>query len=118
MVDAGEALLAPKFASLPSVDWDAVQVDVALDYNRLALAQYNSGDEKASLGSLERAIALRDDATFQCNKAGVLIYLKRLDDAAAAIERARVLRHDAAWLAQLEAALAQARDNAREAGGA
>lgn len=115
VVQAGEVLLGPKFANL-DIDYDAVRVDVALDYNRLVLAQYNVDDMPGSLRSLERAIALHDDATFQCNKAGVLIDLKRLDDAAAAIERARVLRHDAAWLAQLEMELARAREDAREVG--
>ncbi len=50
------------------------------------------------------------------NRAFTLIEFGELDEAAAAIERARALEPDAPRLAELEAALVRARADAREAG--
>ena len=58
-----------------------------------------------SLGELRTNIAM-----WHRNRAGTLIDLGRLREAAAAIERARALEPEAPRLAELEAALARAQE--------
>ena len=110
VADLGERLLAAQASAENLLDWDTVREQVASDYNTLGNAHDAAGDPETALAAFERAVALQPDfAMWRRNQAGMLIELRRLDDAAAAIEAARNLEPDAPRLAQLEAQLAAAR---------
>jgi tetratricopeptide (TPR) repeat protein len=109
---AGEALLVPELAETPGVNWDALRVHLASTYNSLGNA-LDEHDKQQALAAFERAIALQPDfAMWRRNRAGTLIELGRLDDAAAEIEQARALEPDAERLADLDQQLQQARAQA------
>jgi hypothetical protein len=111
-VAAGEALLAPALADTPDINWDALRANLASTYNDLGNTLDNS-DKAQALVAYERAIALQPEfAMWRRNRAGTLIELGRLDQAAAEIERARTLEPEAARLAELGAELQQARNGA------
>jgi hypothetical protein len=118
-VAAGEALLAPEFVALETVNWPALHADLADAYTNLCIA-HKDGDARdlaASLAATERAIALQPgEPMWRRNRAGTLIDLGRLDEAASAIALARSMQPDAPRLAELEAALAQARAGAEVPG--
>ena len=111
VVAAGEALLAQADEPSPFGELFArVRDQLAVDYNTLGNAHDHGGDPAAALAAFERAIALQPGfAMWQRNRADALIDLGRLDDAAAAIAHARALEPDAPRLAELDAALRQAR---------
>jgi tetratricopeptide (TPR) repeat protein len=69
-----------------------------------------ASDKTAALAAYDRAIALQPDfGMWHRNRAGTLIELGRLDEAAGAIETAHGLEPDAPRLPELDAALAKAR---------
>ena len=89
---------------------DELKADIASAYNSLGNA-LDESDKRAALDAFERAIALQPGfAMWHRNRAGTLIELGELDEAAAAIARARELEPDAPRLAELDAQLAQARE--------
>ena len=89
----------------------AVVESIASAYNTLGNAYDASGNKLAALAAYERACALQPDfAMWQRNRAGTLIELGRLDEAAAAIATARQLEPEAARLNELDAELAQAQN--------
>ncbi|BCX03262.1 MAG: hypothetical protein KatS3mg053_1200 [Candidatus Roseilinea sp.] len=107
---AGEALFGDEWKDVPGVDWDALREDLASVYNMLGNALYEAGDKPAALIAFERAIAIQSSfAMWHRNRAGALIELGRLDEAEAAIARARELEPDAPRLTELDAQLAAAR---------
>lgn len=118
-IAAGEALLAPEFVALETVNWPALHANLAGTYTSLSIA-YEDGDARdlaASLAATERAIALQPgEAMWRRNHAGTLIDLGRLDEAASAIALARSMQPDAPRLADLDAALNQARAGAEVPG--
>lgn len=109
-VAAGERLLQPPLSETPELDLPALQVEVARIYNELGNAFDQVKDHNAALAAYERAIALQADfAMWHRNRAGMLIELRRLDEAEAAIAHARMLEPDAPRLAELAAELEHAR---------
>jgi tetratricopeptide (TPR) repeat protein len=107
-IDAGEALLSAEFRVLEGVNWDAAREELANNYNMLGNAHSQQDAHAAALAAFERAIALHEVAMWQRNRAGTLIALKRLDEAQAAIARARALEPDAPRLKELDEELAKA----------
>jgi hypothetical protein len=104
----GEALLAQESQPHEGVNWAALRESVASNYNALGNALYAT-DKAASLSGYERACELQPSfAMFHRNRAGTLIELGRLGEAAAAIAIARPLEPEAARLPELEAELAKA----------
>jgi tetratricopeptide (TPR) repeat protein len=109
--ETGEALLAALESDppIPALGVEDMRTQLAEVYNMLGNALSES-DKTRSLAAYDRAIALLpDEAMLHRNRAGMLITLGRLDEAAAAIETARRLEPDAPRLAELEAQLAAAR---------
>ena len=94
---------------LDGVNWDALHKSLAECYNRFGNAHSQQNTHTAALAAYDRAIALHEQAMWQRNRAGTLIELKRLDEAQAALSRARELAPDATRLVELEAELAAAR---------
>jgi tetratricopeptide (TPR) repeat protein len=89
---------------------------LASAWNTLGSARDEAGDKPGALAAFECAIALQPDfAMWHRNRAGVLIELGRLDEAAAAIETARRLEPDAPRLKELDEQLAAARAAAGKA---
>ncbi len=81
--------------------------------NSLGNARDEADDKPGALAAFERAIALQPGfAMWHRNRAGTLIELKRLDEAATAIETARRLEPDAPRLKELDEQLAKARNAA------
>ncbi len=112
-VAAGEALLAPELAETPGVNWEALRANLASSYTSLSIALENAGDLEASLAAGDRAIGLEpENAMWRHNRTGTLIDLGQLDEAAEELERARALEPEAPRLAELTAALEQARNAA------
>jgi tetratricopeptide (TPR) repeat protein len=106
-------LLAPALAEAEGIDWDALRADVSNTLNNLGNALDDAGDKAGAIAAFERAIALQPDfAMWRRNRAGMLIELRRLDDAEAEIAAARVLEPDAPRLAELDADLEKARAGA------
>jgi len=117
-VEAGEVLLAALEAEppVPGLSVADMRAELASAWNTLGNAQDEAGDTSAALAAFERAIALQPDfAMWHRNRAGVLIELGRLDEAAAAIETARRLEPDAPRLKELDEQLAAARAAAGKA---
>ncbi|MCL6511131.1 MAG: tetratricopeptide repeat protein [Anaerolineae bacterium] len=111
-VEAGEALLAALEAAppVPGLSVADVRAELASAWNTLGNARDEAGDKPGALAAFERAIALQPDfAMWHRNRAGTLIELGRLDEAAAAIETARRLEPDAPRLRELDEQLAAAR---------
>jgi tetratricopeptide (TPR) repeat protein len=114
-VEAGEALLAVLETAppVPGLSVADVQAELASACNSLGNAQDEAGDKSAALAAFERAIALQPDvAMWRRNRAGMLIELKRLDEAAAEIETARRMEPDAPRLKELDEELTKARAEA------
>jgi tetratricopeptide (TPR) repeat protein len=97
-----------------NIDWASLRADLASSYNMLGNAHSEAGHAEDAITAYDRAIALHENAMWYRNKAGVLIDMGNLNEAEAAIKRARVLEPDAPRLAELEAALARAREAARD----
>ena len=108
-VEAGKRLLAPPLGKTSGIDFDALRADVASTYNSLGNALDHAGDNEGALAAFERVMWHR-------NRAGTLMTMGRLDEAATAIERARTLEPEAARLQELEAELEQVRAAAEQAG--
>ncbi|BCX02892.1 MAG: hypothetical protein KatS3mg053_0830 [Candidatus Roseilinea sp.] len=109
--ETGEALLAALESAPPieALGVEDMRAQLAEVYNALGNA-LNESDKTQSLAAYDRAIALLpDEAMLHRNRAGTLIELGRLDEAAAAIETARRLQPDAPRLAELEQELAKVR---------
>ena len=110
VVEAGEGLFVPEFQDSPAIDWDALRESLAGAYTALCIAHEKAGDFVSSLAATERAIALQpNEALLYRNRAGTLIDLGRLDEAAEAIATARAMEPGAARLKELDDQLAQAR---------
>ncbi len=91
------------------VNSEALHGDIADSYNHLGTS-LDASDKAAALAAFERAIALQPGfAMWRRNRTGTLIELRRLDEAAEELARARTLEPDAARLTELEAQLAAAR---------
>lgn len=109
--DVGEGVLsALGAAAVSNLQVDelraAFPADLASVYNMLGNA-LDEVDKIRALAAYERAITLQPDfAMWQRNRAVTLLELGRLDEAAAAIARARELEPDAPRLTQLEPDLA------------
>ena len=85
----GEALLDPRFAELPHINRQALHADLAGTYNMLGNA-VEQHDQATALAAYERAIALQPEfAMWRRNRAGTLIKLGRLAEAAAGDRRRR-----------------------------
>ncbi len=110
--DAGEGLLSllgAAGAAGVAGEWvDKLKADIAGTYNSLGNS-LDVAEGRAALAAYERAIALQPGfAMWHQNCAVLLIELGELDEAAAAIARARELEPNAPRLAELDAQLAQA----------
>jgi hypothetical protein len=109
-VEAGETLLAPEYAELDGINWEALRANLAGAYTSLCIAHEHAGDFEASLAATDRAIALQPgEPIWRRNRVGTLSDLGRLDEAGEELARARELDPAAERLAELEHALAQAR---------
>jgi tetratricopeptide (TPR) repeat protein len=112
--DAGEALLAPELAATLHVNWDALRANLANTYNHLGNALEQTGARTTMIAAYDRAIVLQpENAMWRRNRTGTLIELGRLSEADEELERARALEPDAPRLAELSAALDQARNAAQ-----
>jgi tetratricopeptide (TPR) repeat protein len=113
--DAGEGLLSMLgTVAIDAEQLSAIKADIASTYNMLGNT-FDDVDKQQALAAFDRAIALQPDfAMWHRNRAGTLIELGRLDDAEAAIARARELEPDAKRLPELDAELAAARSKAAQ----
>ncbi len=94
------------------VNWDALAASVAQNHNSLGNV-LDDTQKVAQLAAFERACALQPHfAMYHRNRAGMLIELARLEDAALAIATARALEPGAARLEELEVELKEAHEKA------
>jgi hypothetical protein len=109
-VEAGQALLAEEWQTMPGVDWDALRETLASDYTALGNALEGADDHAQALAAFEQAVATQPgEPLWRENLAEALIALDRLEEAGQALAAARALNDDSPRLAELEAALAARR---------